>query len=148
MNDDQVSYEEARKRNLVAATTLRVFGIPLRSKASEGYLPVLWCGISVEGAEHREATNRIWHLPEADIVGSGEAEGFRVEGHPVHWYDLKRESTPVEESYTPISLTFSARLFLGSRFGGGSFGGAGTVPVTIDPTAGPTGTKVPTTITP
>lgn len=151
MKDEAASYERARKDNLRAAGTIRVFGVPLGARPAESHQPILFCGLSVEGAEHREATRRIWHLQSTDILATGPVEGFAVEAGRVHWYDLKRESTPIEESYTPVSLAYSARLFLGGRFGGlfGGFGGVvGDVPVTLDPTAGPTGTKPPTTIHP
>lgn len=153
-NDEQVSYEQAKRKNLLAATTVRIFGVPLQTSASNGYIPIWWCGIGLDGAEHRETTYRIWHIPEADIVESGEIEGFSFQGHQVHRYDVKRDCTPIEESYTPVSLTHSARLFLGGDFGGGPLEWrfeervVGDVPVTLDPTAGPTGTKPPTTLDP
>jgi len=157
IKDKHASYEQARRRNLLTTTTVRIFGVPLQARASDGYIPIWWCGIGLDGAEHRKTTYRIWYLPEADIVESGKAEGFSFEGHRVHWYDVKRDCTPVEESFSPVSLAHSARLVLGNRFEGAPrwwFGPAEwwfdreQVPVTLDPTAGPTGTKVPTTIKP
>jgi hypothetical protein len=148
---EHASYGQARRGSLLAATTVRVFGVPLQSKASDGYIPIWWCGIGVDGVEHRETTHRIWHLPEAAIVESRKATGFSFEGHDVYFYNVKRDCTPLEESFSPISLAHSARLFLGGRFGIEPLewlSAERDVPVTIDPTAGPTGTKPPTTIDP
>jgi len=151
IKDEHVSYVQARRKSLLAATTVRVFGVPLQSKVSDGYIPIWWCGIGVDGVEHRETTYRIWHLPKAAIVESGKAKGFSFEGHDVYFYNVKRECTPLEESLSPVSLAHSARLFLGGRLGGGPvewLSAERDVPVTLEPTAGPTGSKPPTTLEP
>ena len=159
---EHVSYTEARRISLVAATTTRIFGVPLHEGGHHGHRSIWWCGIGMNGAEHREPTKRIWHIPESDIVESGEASGFNVDDRQVVWFDVKRECTPVEESYTPVSLAHSARMFLRQRgFGGFRFpvwwgieGGDGDdpnpIPVTLDPRSPspPLTGQPPTTIFP
>jgi hypothetical protein len=150
--DEHDLYTEARRKSVLAAKTVKLFGVPLQSNPSDGYMPIWWCGIGINGAEHRETTYRIWHVPKAAILDSGRIDGFTFEGRDVYFYNVARDCTPLEESYSPISLTHSARLFLGGRFNSGPMEWLAAkeedVPVTLDPTAGPTGTKPPTTIEP
>jgi hypothetical protein len=158
MSGQHATYDDARKRSLIAASTIRILGVPLHGRDAGAAVTIWWCGIGVDGAEHREPTHRIWHIPRADIADSGEVEGFCFEGHDVHWYDVKPDCAPVEESYAPVSLTHSARFYLRGRFGGGGWGGGWwgvidggdePIPVTISPspTVSPTGAP-PTTIQP
>lgn len=132
-------YQNAREMNFRRATTVRVFGVPTE-KTTDGYVTILWCGIAVDGVENRQPTERIWHLPKADIVETGKADGG------IQWFDLRKETTAVEESYSPVSLIHVARMRLGRRFG--RLGSVGDVPVTIEPTSTTIPSSPPVTISP
>ena len=150
--EQSVTYQEARQQGFIAAYTVRIFGVPLDGNVNESHIAIWWCGIAVDGLEHRQGTNRIWHLPNADIVASGEVDGFEFNGHQVYFYDLDRDSDPIEETFSPVSLSHTLRLYFGSLLGHYPLeaqAAPGGPPVTIspNPTTSPTGTP-PITISP
>lgn len=149
------SYEDARRDALARAHTVRILGVPLDGTSSETHIAILWCGIAVDGAEHRQGTHRIWHLRKADLVASGIVDDFEFNGNRVNFYDLDRDSDPVEETYSSVSLSHTLRLFFGSVLGDAPLEALASgliknpVPLTISPTPtiSPTGTP-PITILP
>jgi hypothetical protein len=150
-----VSYEDARQQAFATAYTVRIFGVPLGGKDSESHLAIWWCGIAANGLEHRQVTRRIWHLPKAHIVASGEANNFEVSGQSIWFFDVDRESDPIEETYSPVSLSHTLRLYFGAFLEDAPLQALAAraqqepVPVTISPspTTSPTGTP-PITIQP
>lgn len=149
------SYQEARRDAFLSAYTVRVFGVPLEGGIGDTHIAIWWCGIAVNEFEHRQGTTRVWHLPTADVIKRGKVEDFFFRGHQVAFFDLARDSDPVEESYSPVSLSHTLRLYFGSVLGGSpleAFAAAAPPPpppVTISPspTTSPTGTP-PITIMP
>ncbi len=139
----KAGYDKARAANLRQAACVRVFGVAAES-IDRDHETILWCGIGIDGVEHHQATDRIWHLPKSDIVASGKADGVGVRG--VSWYDLRKDSTPVEEVYAPVSLVHVARMRLGGRFG--HLGTFGDVPITIEPTSTTIPSSPPVTLNP
>lgn len=149
------SYQQARRDAFVSAYTVRVFGVPLDGGIDESHIAIWWCGIAVDGLEHRQGTTRVWHLPKTDVVTRGKVEDFEFNGNQVFFFDLDRDSDPVEETYSPVSLSHTLRLYFSSVLGDSPFEAlAGAtkpppVPLTISPspTTSPTGTP-PITIKP
>lgn len=149
----ETSYQEARKQAFVNASTIRIFGVPLQGAVDDDHTAIWWCGLASDGLEYRQRTNRIWHLPKADIVASGEIQDFEFDGHQICFYDLDRDSEPVEETFTPVSLSHTLRLYLNSGLGN-ALGISSTdimtedVPVTISPKPTKSPSGPPVTITP
>ncbi len=144
-------YQQARKQSFDSVGAIRIFGVPLKGNLKDTHIAILWCGIAAEGREIRQGSKRIWHFPKKDIISTGTIKDFEFDGQQVHFYDLDPNCDPVEEIYSIVSLSHTAKLFLGLIFRGGGSGSGetGPIPVTISPspTEAPTGTP-PITIQP
>jgi hypothetical protein len=74
----------------------------------------LFCGIASGSDDHRARYSRVWHLPKDAIIAVGDVQGYSHQGKQVKWFELHRDSVPVEESYTPVSLGHETKLALPS----------------------------------
>jgi hypothetical protein len=97
-------YQDAHRENLLAAISVRVYGVPLQNPSLEGYTAIWFCGVLVRNRDLRRCTKRILHIPQDRVVAAGEVDGFLFEEHQVHWFDVQIETTLVEEQYIPIPL--------------------------------------------
>lgn len=108
-------HAEMSRERLASAVAVRVYGVPLENTATlDGYTCILFCGIASNSEDQEKPCNRVWHIPKDAILRRGDIEGYSHEGKQVHWYELHRDSVPVEESYTPISLGLEIKRALPS----------------------------------
>ena len=138
----RLGYAEAKREALEETTTAKIYGIPLADAATlKGHTVILWCGVSEEGHDEREVTNRVWHLPDDRIVARAAAAGFVHEGHQVELFTLRQDVVAIEEIYVPVRLdgtpgggfeSLARRAGGGLGFGRGRLG-LGDIPVTIFP---------------
>jgi hypothetical protein len=98
---------------------MRLYGVPLTNNDSiAGHVSIAYCGFKAEGHDHRECSNRIWHVPIDKILSSGAAEDYICDGHEVHYFDVTKDACPVEEQYVSISLGILLRDAVASRHSG------------------------------
>lgn len=117
-SQDAPTYAESRTRQVTSATQVRLYGVPLKDANNlEGHTAIIYCGFQSDGIDLRECTDRIWHVPDDGISSFGALEDFPCERGTVHYFDVAKDATPIEEQYVPISLGLVQRDALKAQAG-------------------------------
>lgn len=98
-------YSEMRKRQVPASREVRIYGILLANEGHvEDHTPIAYCGFMIDGIEQRECSNRIWHIPDEKVISTGVVDDFKCDGEDVQFFQVARDTFPVEEQYLTLSL--------------------------------------------
>lgn len=71
-----------------SSSTLRLFGIPTEGEDADGYRRVRLAGYSAGGSEIRTAEGPEVLLRSADVIVTGEVEGYTVDGQQVKYFEV------------------------------------------------------------
>src|SRR5688500_15419566 len=83
------TYPDVRMGQIASSLNIRIYGIPITDDGKlDGYISMVFCGFQIEGYEHRDCSNRIWHVPESQILSSGVVEDFVCDGNDVRFFDV------------------------------------------------------------
>lgn len=102
----RLSYEDARRDNLNAATTTHIYGVELSTpKGEQDNVVFLYSGFVDNGVNVQQCTRRIWHLPRQKVVASKPVSEFSCSGRPVQEFVVQRDAKPIEELFVEVPLT-------------------------------------------
>lgn len=109
-DEDEVGRVEARRRGLTSAVTIEILGVPIKdTNTLDGYYPIEFRGVRVQGRVDDQGSGRIWHIPESRILAHGDTGETIRNGESVHWYQVREDATAIEERYFRIPVTTALR---------------------------------------
>jgi hypothetical protein len=116
-----MSHSEGNRFEHTPSTTLRLYGIVLRtdSQDTEGEaVAIVYCGFKANGNDMRVPTGRVFTLRKSQIAASGEVAEYVVGRDKVQYFDVPIAADVHETQFKRISLAAEVVPTTGGTFAG------------------------------